>query len=395
MKTYTDDTPLPKTGFNEPKQSQALRIIFLVMCAMVACFSLGYFILYQTGYIHVTKRLADGSVFSGYWKMGEPFGEGVLVTTNGELIEGEWTDGKLHSGTVIARDFTYRGGLADYLPDGYGSCRYKDGTAYYGHWNKGEKNGLGKLETAGGEIAFGIWKSGELPPAKGAAYANGTRIYGMDVSNHQSRIDWENLALYADSAGRVSGKLTESEYLQPVVFAFIKSTEGADWVAHSFKRNFAEAKRCGIVRGAYHFLRLSDIEGQIKNFISHTPLEKGDLPPVLDMELDNREMARHHELAVKYAHRWLEAVERHYGVKPILYTYDSYYNSYLKGHGFDGYDFFIARYHPDSQPRVPHLEIWQFTEHGHAGGIKGKVDLDEFFGDYRDFRTYVRDKGIQ
>ena len=72
-------------------------------------------------------------------------------------------------------------------------------------------------------------------------------------------------------------------------------------------------------------------------------------------------MARYKDLACEYAHKWLDAIERHYGVKPILYTYDSYYNNYLKGKGFDDYDFFIARYHED-YPRVPHLEIWQYTE---------------------------------
>lgn len=380
----------------EPRQRRknVVRSVFLVMSLVVVAAALTFFILYQTGFVHVTKQLSDGSIFSGYWKMGEPFGEGVLVTANGELIEGTWDDGELKSGVVIAREFTYKGGLKDYLPDGYGSCHYKNGVRYHGYWKNGVKDGLGKIVSPKGKMAFGIWKDGELPPVKGAVYTTGQQIYGIDVSNHQSHIDWEDLELYADSAGYVSGQTSSSPYLQPVMFAVIKSTEGADWVAHSFKRNFAEAKRCGIVRGAYHFLRLSDIDGQIKNFIDHTVLEPGDLPPVLDMELDNREMRRHADKACEYAHKWLEAMEKHYGVRPILYTYDSYYNSYLKGKGFDKYDFFIARYNPVTQPRVPHLEIWQFSEVGKAGGISRNVDLDLFMGDYADFEKYVAEKGI-
>lgn len=382
--------------FSYPRKRKKDKItsVFLVMSLCAVAAALAYFVFYQTGFIRVTKEFSDGSIFSGYWKMGEPFGEGVLVTANGELIEGNWDNGVLKSGVVIAKEFTYMGGLKDYLPDGYGCCHYKNGVRYHGYWKDGEKQGLGKLVSPKGEIAFGQWKDGELPPVAGSRFTTGQQVYGIDVSNHQSHINWEDLELYADSAGNVTGELKSSPFLQPVLFAVIKSTEGADWVAHSFKRNFAEAKRCGIVRGAYHFLRLSDIDGQIKNFIDNTVLEPGDLPPVLDMELDNREMKRYADKACEYAHKWLEAIEKHYGVKPMLYTYDSYYNSYLKGKGFDGYDFFIARYNPEVQPRVPHLEIWQFSEKGNAGGIGKKVDLDLFMGDYKDFERYVIKKGI-
>lgn len=372
-----------------------MKSLYLLASLLAVIGALAYFVMYQTGHIRVTRQLADGSIFSGYWMMGEPFGEGVLVTKDGKLIEGIWNEGKLASGVVIAKEFTYSGGLENYLPDGYGSCHYKNGVSYHGYWKNGVKDGLGKIETSKGEIGFGQWINGELPPVKGARYKTGDEVYGIDVSNHQSHIKWEDLTLYADSTGKVTGDLTSSPYLQPVLFAVIKSTEGADWVAHSFQRNFAEAKRCGIVRGAYHFLRLSDIDGQIKNFIDHTVLEPGDLPPVLDMELDNREMKRYADKAVDYAHKWLDAVEKHYGVRPILYTYDSYYNSYLKGKGFDDYDFFIARYNPETMPRVPHLEIWQFSEKGNAGGISKKVDLDIFMGDYVQFRKFLDDKCVK
>lgn len=74
--------------------------------------------------------------------------------------------------------------------------------------------------------------------------------------------------------------------------------------------------------------------------------------------------------AREYAFKWLEAMEKHYGVKPILYTYDSYYNSYLKGRGFDGYDFFIARYSGGVRPRVPHLEPVAVHREGELGRHK-------------------------
>lgn len=300
-----------------------------------------------------------------------------------------------HIGELDEPGFRYSGEMTDSIPDGYGSAIYADGGRYYGFWSMGKRQGLGKMELPDGTLRFGVWEQDTLPKVKGALYSPGDHIYGIDVSNHQSKIAWENMELYADSTGIVHDNLHSSPFLQPVMFAVIKSTEGADWVAESYASNYRDAKICGITAGAYHFMRLSDIEEQIKNFITHTHLEPGDLPPVLDIELPNREMRRHAAKAVAYAHRWLQAMERHYGVKPILYTYDSYYNSYLKGKGFEKYDFFIARYNPEESPRVPHLEIWQFSEHGKAGGIKKYVDLDAFQGDYADFLHYLQRNAIR
>lgn len=380
---------------NNRRKRNTLVYLFLGVAFVIVAICTAYFVRYETGRVRVTTELADGSVFSGYWRMGEPFGAGVLVTKDGELVEGNWTDGHLDSGLVVARNYTYEGKLENYLPNGYGSCLYKNGVRYYGFWKKGIKEGLGKLITPRGELAFGIWVNGELPRVPGQLYEPGNHVYGIDVSRHQDKIDWEHMALFADSTGSVSGKLKESVYLQPVLFAVIKSTEGADFTDTEHKRNMEQARRCGIVAGAYHFLRLSDIDEQIKNFINNSDLQPGDLPPVLDMELSNADMKRYHKKAVAYAHKWLDAMEKHYGVRPMLYTYDTYYNDYLAGQGFDGYDFFIARYNPETMPRVPHLEIWQYTEHGKAGGIRKFVDLDFFFGNYANFEKYVREKGIQ
>ena len=136
----------PNLLFPKPQKGK-LNVAFLLICLAVAIIALAYFGLYQTGYIHVTRILDNGALFSGYWKMGEPFGEGILVTTNGELIEGVWENGKLNKGVVVAKEFTYMGGLKDYLPDGYGSCHYKSGVRYHGFWKDGVKSGLGKLQT--------------------------------------------------------------------------------------------------------------------------------------------------------------------------------------------------------------------------------------------------------
>ena len=62
-------------------------------------------------------------------------------------------------------------------------------------------------------------------------------VRGVDVSAHQGVIDWEVL----------------SE--QGIEFAFIKATEGATFADERFAYNYAEAARCGLRVGAYHFFR--------------------------------------------------------------------------------------------------------------------------------------------
>src|SRR3954470_16000189 len=61
---------------------------------------------------------------------------------------------------------------------------------------------------------------------------------GIDVSHHQGHIAWAKLPR------------------QGVDFAYIKATEGADYVDRRFSINWRAAHAVGIRRGAYHFFTL-------------------------------------------------------------------------------------------------------------------------------------------
>lgn len=297
-------------------------------------------------------------------------------------------DGELHT-----RTYCYEGGVDRGEQHGYGVCRYSNGNTYYGFWNHGYKEGLGRMVFADGTVEFGNWVRGRLSKPKGQKFVQGIRCYGIDVAKYQKKVDWSKLALKASADGRVSAG-GKGKYLQPVLFALIKSTEGTTIVDPYFKTNFREAKRCGIVRGAYHFLSVySPVEEQVKYYIANTPLEPGDLPPILDLEIDKKVMAKEHDKVVRMAKQWLAAIEKHYGVKPIIYTYNNYYIDYLKGHGLDGYDYWIARY--GAEPSARHWEIWQQTDKGRAAGIDHAVDIDLFRGNFPEFMKYVKAKGIK
>ncbi|MBF9254536.1 glycoside hydrolase family 25 protein [Pontibacter sp. 172403-2] len=203
-----------------------------------------------------------------------------------------------------------------------------------------------------------------------AAWPEGYSVYGIDVSKYQKEIDWQ----------KVRGN--------EISFAFLKATEGATLQDASFKGNWEQARRAGILCGAYHFYRPHlNPEVQARNFISLVKLQPGDLPPVLDVEVKGRKSKEQLRQDLQV---WLRQVEKAYGIKPIIYTNYTFYKDYLAGH-FDDYHLWIAHY------QVPELKLektdklklafWQHTDGGVIDGIVGAVDCNVFYGSMRDLRS--------
>ncbi len=193
----------------------------------------------------------------------------------------------------------------------------------------------------------------------------GYKTHGIDVSHHQGRINWTEVAAMEVNGIRIS-------------FAFLKATEGITRQDRQFKRNWEKAGEAGMMRGAYHFFHPSrDAAKQAENFINQVKLKPGDLPPVLDIEVSNR---RSKKEIVEGAMEWCRLVEEHYGVKPIIYTSPGYYDKYLADE-FKDYPLWIAHYH-EELPRMHHRkwQFWQHTDKANINGIKGEVDLNVFNG---------------
>ena len=199
----------------------------------------------------------------------------------------------------------------------------------------------------------------------------GYTVHGIDISHHQGTIDWELLRNQAtiDSL--------------PLSFVFIKATEGGNIVDSQFERNFAAARRYGMMRGAYHFYRTSvSAKQQAEHFIRHVQLEEGDLPPVLDVEVKPAEVSI--EAFRQGILEWLVRVEQHYKVMPILYTYHSFRQQYMNDSVFNLYPYWIAHYYVDSVRYRGPWAFWQHSDIGQLPGIKEKVDLDVFHGTYQE-----------
>jgi len=190
-------------------------------------------------------------------------------------------------------------------------------------------------------------------------------VSGVDVSHYQGAIDWDALA--ADGHD----------------FAFIKATEGKELKDKAFFANWTLAGQTGMRRGAYHFFRPEvKPEDQARNFFAAVKLAPGDLPPVIDVE-DRGKLAP--AQLVENVKQMGEMIELRYGVKPIIYTGQNFYNRFLAGQ-FDDYPLWLARYDVDEPVTVcgRAFEFWQFTDRAKLPGVIGHIDRNVFTGSYLD-----------
>lgn len=192
-------------------------------------------------------------------------------------------------------------------------------------------------------------------------------IHGIDVSRHNDRIDWK----------RVRQVETDGVRLQ---FVFVKATEGATLADKNFVGNWREAKKSALRRGAYHFYHPTrDPLKQAANFIRVVELSEGDFAPVVDFEVTN---GQSDDTIIRGLRLWLETVEEHYHIRPIIYTNGNLYRRYVRGN-LDPYPLWIADYSTEHLRTydADKLYFWQHSQRGLVPGIRGRVDFNVFLMD--------------
>lgn len=209
------------------------------------------------------------------------------------------------------------------------------------------------------------WKPCQGCKEYGVCIPSGFDVHGIDISHHQGEVDWGRLSQNRNAA-------------IPLRFVFMKATEGGDHSDDRFETNFSEARNHGFIRGAYHFyIPSTDAVKQADFFIHTVQLDSGDLPPVLDVEVIGKKEKKEFQKDIR---RWLQRVESHYGVKPILYTSYKFKERYLNDSSFNAYPYWIAHYYVDSVKYRGRWDFWQHTDVGTVPGIGKEVDLDVFNG---------------
>ena len=185
-------------------------------------------------------------------------------------------------------------------------------------------------------------------------------ILGIDISHYQGKINWK--------------QFDQTLKDRKIEFFVVRATMGDDQ-DKQFRSNWQALDTMDLARGAYHYYRPNETSTlQATNFINTVKLRKGDFRPILDIEKQSTIQSR--EKLREGIRNWLQIVEAHYGVKPIIYTGDAFFEHVLEDQGFDDYPLWVANYNPIMRPKSNYWLIWQFSEKGRVKGIGEKVDLN-------------------
>ena len=173
--------------------------------------------------------------------------------------------------------------------------------------------------------------------------------FGIDVSDNNGVIDWSKVA-------------TQKKTKDPIRFVIIRSSMGNNKIDSRYTQNYTEAKKNGLIVGSYHYYRPNENSNQqFENFKKVLRLEKGDIMPVVDIEV-NPKVQSMKSLKVGLRN-FLDLVEKEYGVKPIIYTKLSMWRDYLQN-DFSDCVVWIAAYSTDRRDDtiVQNADIHQFTD---------------------------------
>lgn len=201
------------------------------------------------------------------------------------------------------------------------------------------------------------------------------RLKGIDVSNHQGDVAWH--------------KIPDRQS-----FAFIKASEGTTFVDAWYGRNRAAANNHGKKVGAYHFASPDgddkvaarrDGRGEAVFFDRHADPRRGDLRPVLDIEIDG---GLRPELLVVWAKSFVKKLTRRVGAPPMIYTTPAFWRSAMGNSRWFARNGIRALWIAHWEVRRPNVPannwagrgwtFWQVTSCGDVKGIRGCVDKNVY-----------------
>lgn len=188
--------------------------------------------------------------------------------------------------------------------------------------------------------------------------------FGIDVSEHQGKIDWEAAADCID-------------------FAILRCGYGSDYDSQDDKqwaRNVSECERLGIPYGVYLYSYVnseekaaSEAEHVLRLLDGHTP----SLPVYYDLE-DPGTVARcSAEELLRYTEIFTARLQEA-GRRVGVYSSWNWWHGRLSDPGFAAWDQWMAAWgsRHSAEEGYP---LWQYYNKGRIPGIQGDVDLDWFF----------------
>ena len=196
------------------------------------------------------------------------------------------------------------------------------------------------------------------------ALPNGAVARGIDVSNFQGTIDWNQVK----AAG--------------IEFAILKVGPVYGKPDSTFERNATECERLGIPYGVYYYSyarSVADANKEADRTLAWLGGHHPSLPVYYDLEDNyilqdpNFSKDKLAQIAQTFCNR-MEAV----GFKSGIYANLNWFNNYLNSPSLSGYDHWIAQYNWRCDYAVSY-SFWQYSSRGNVPGINGSCDMNYCF----------------
>ncbi len=226
-------------------------------------------------------------------------------------------------------------------------------------------------------------------------------VFGIDVSAWVASPDWNTVSN------------------QGVKFAFVKASENT-FSDSKFSQHWQGAKSVGMSRGAYHFFHpeIDNPAQQASTFIQAVGTDKGELPPVLDLEqvyVNGKPVALPTgNTMLALMQQWLDPVEAAFGRKPMIYASAYFLNQQgVNAAWLANYPLWVAQYPyvpgtnseytsaatmptpgtgmPQQPAGFSPWKFWQYSSRGQLIGFPTSqfLDFNYFNGSMDDLNTFA------
>lgn len=201
-------------------------------------------------------------------------------------------------------------------------------------------------------------------------------LKGIDVSEHQKSIDWNQV--------KTSG----------VQFAMLRGGYGKNNIDKYFHANAKGAIAAGIPIGMYWFsyaLNVDMARNEAKYAVSLAKQYKITWPIAFDLEYDTVSYAAKNgvtitkDMATQMAKAFCEEIKAA-GYTPMNYTNPDYLNRYFDRDQLP-YDTWLAQY--ASQASISDMTIWQYSSSGSVPGVSGNCDVNHGYKNYGESQNIV------
>jgi lysozyme len=200
-------------------------------------------------------------------------------------------------------------------------------------------------------------------------------IWGPDVSNYQhpfgAAINWYSVRA------------------QGARFAFVKESEGNNYVNPYASADIRGARAAGLYVAPYHFgrprLPISTAASDARLFAAQIGNVRvaGYLPPVLDIETNGGLSAAN---VTAWTRTFMTTLQSAIGRPPMIYSGSWFWRGYMGNPaGFSQYNVWIADYEPaNTGPTLfgdfKYSTFWQYSDTAKVSGIADAVDSSWFHG---------------